>query len=145
MLQFRYVAHSKCPQWQHWQVDQAAEPSPRHHRHVPPQARNLRALLIIKTSFFCSGGVLHLTHARCPAARSRRASQPSTLSTAFQLRLLNPIKMLRIVRASQCARSSFLRLLSMGPVKLYVGFDVSETRTFSMEDVKHFAVLGRDS
>jgi hypothetical protein len=36
-------------------------------------------------------------------------------------------------------------MLSSAATKLYVGFHVSETRTFTMEDVKRFAVLGRDS
>jgi hypothetical protein len=143
MLQFRYVAHSKCPEWQHWQVDQldqAAEPSPRHHRHVPPQASNLRALLIIKRSFFCSGGVLHLTHARCPAARSRRASQPSTLSTAFNCGCSTPSKCFesferanaRALRFCACCRwalSSFTSVL-MSPKRERLPWKMSSTSQF---------------
>jgi hypothetical protein len=53
--------------------------------------------------------------------------------------------MFRFFRAIPCIKAPFLRMQSTSPTKLYVGFLVSEARTFSMEDVKQFAILGRDS
>jgi hypothetical protein len=53
--------------------------------------------------------------------------------------------MLRHFRSHRCVFAPLLRLNSSSPIKLFVGFHVSEARTFSMEDVKQFAILGRDS
>jgi hypothetical protein len=80
---------------------------------------------------------------RCSAA-ALKVKTFSSLNCSVACLSLLP-SMFRLARASRCMGASQLRLVSSTPTKLYVGFHVSEARTFTMEDVKQFAILGRDS
>ena len=71
------------------------------------------------------------------------AAAARTCLSASPFRFLLP--MFRLFLSSPCIRAPLLRLHSSVPTKLHVGFHVSEARTFTMEDVKQFAILGRDS